>query len=137
RPSAPHLSETPCPKGSLTPRQRWRDHLTPCPGERPRPFGLFATIGRAFWRGCSALKSDEFFIVFLRSCPSGDGRPPTCPVSLTSSSSPCCASLRLVANALRQTLPEFLMAAAKSDSLTKFIAERQDTENMRSFRLAS
>ena len=22
------------------------------------------------------LKSDEFFVVFLRSCPSGDGRPP-------------------------------------------------------------
>jgi hypothetical protein len=32
---------------------------------------------------------------------------------------------------LRQTLPEFLMAPAKADSLTKFIAERQDTENMR------
>jgi len=43
----------------------------------------------------------------------------------------------VVANALRQTLPEFLMAPAKSDSLTKFIAERQDTENMRTFRLAS
>src|SRR6516164_1915639 len=43
----------------------------------------------------------------------------------------------VVANALRQTLPEFLMARAKSDSLTKFITERQDTENMRTFRLAS
>jgi hypothetical protein len=43
----------------------------------------------------------------------------------------------VVANALRQTLPEFLMPTAKSDSLTKFIAERQDTENMRTFRLAS
>jgi hypothetical protein len=43
----------------------------------------------------------------------------------------------VVANALRQTLPEFLMAPAKSDSLTKFIAERQDTANMRIFRLAS
>jgi len=42
-----------------------------------------------------------------------------------------------VANALRQTLPEFLMATAKSDPLTKVIAERQDTENMRTFRLAS
>ena len=42
----------------------------------------------------------------------------------------------VVANALRQTLPEFLMAPAKSDSLTKFIAERQDTANMRIFRLA-
>src|SRR5215471_19347235 len=42
-----------------------------------------------------------------------------------------------MANALRQTLPEFLMATAKTDPLTKFIAERQDTENMRNFRLAS
>jgi hypothetical protein len=43
----------------------------------------------------------------------------------------------VVANALRQILPAFLMAPAKSHSLTKFIAERQDTENMRTFRLAS
>src|ERR1700694_464281 len=43
----------------------------------------------------------------------------------------------VVANALRQTLPDFLMGPAKSDSLTKFIAERQDTQNMRIFRLAS
>jgi hypothetical protein len=43
----------------------------------------------------------------------------------------------VVTNALRQTLPEFLMAPAKSDSFIKFIAERQDTENMRTFRLAS
>ena len=43
----------------------------------------------------------------------------------------------VVANALRQTLPEFLMAPAKSDSLTKFIAERQDMQNMPIFRLAS
>jgi hypothetical protein len=42
----------------------------------------------------------------------------------------------VVANARRQTLPEFLMATAESDPLTKFIAERQDTENMRTFRLA-
>jgi hypothetical protein len=34
----------------------------------------------------------------------------------------------VVAKALRQTLPEFLMGPAKSDSLTKFIAERQDEE---------
>src|SRR6516225_5229351 len=40
-------------------------------------------------------------------------------------------------NALRWTLPEFLMATAKTDSLAKFIAERQDTGNMRTFRLAS
>jgi hypothetical protein len=43
----------------------------------------------------------------------------------------------VVANALRQTLPDFLLAPSKSDSLTKFIAERQDTQNMRIFRLAS
>ena len=43
----------------------------------------------------------------------------------------------VVAKALRQTLPEFLMGPAKSDSLTKFIAERQDMQNMRIFRLAS
>jgi hypothetical protein len=43
----------------------------------------------------------------------------------------------VVVNALRQTLPDFLLAPAKSDSLTKFIAERQDTQNMRIFRLAS
>src|ERR1700676_5227494 len=43
----------------------------------------------------------------------------------------------VVANALRQTLPDFLMGPAKSDSLTKFIADRQDKGNMRIFRLAS
>ena len=43
----------------------------------------------------------------------------------------------VVANALRQTLPDFLLAPAKTNSLTKFIAERQDTTNMRIFRLAS
>ncbi len=43
----------------------------------------------------------------------------------------------VVAKALRQALPEFLTAPAKSDSLTKFIADRQDTQSMRIFRLAS
>ena len=43
----------------------------------------------------------------------------------------------VVAKALRQTLPEFLMGPAKSNSLTKFIAERQDMQNMPIFRLAS
>jgi len=43
----------------------------------------------------------------------------------------------VVANALRQTLPEFLLAPAKTNSLTKFITDRQDTQNMRIFRLAS
>ena len=33
--------------------------------------------------------------------------------------------------------PNFSWLPQKSDSLTKFIAERQDTENMRTFRLAS
>src|SRR6202162_4865930 len=43
----------------------------------------------------------------------------------------------VVANALRQTLPEFLTGSSESDSLAKFIADRQDTQNMRIFRLAS
>ena len=43
----------------------------------------------------------------------------------------------VVANALRQSLPKFLLGPAKSDSLAKFIADRQDTQNMRIFRLAS
>jgi hypothetical protein len=43
----------------------------------------------------------------------------------------------VVANALRQTLPEFLMGSSESDSLAKFIADRQDKGNMRIFRLAS
>jgi hypothetical protein len=43
----------------------------------------------------------------------------------------------VVAKALRQTLPEFLMGPAKCDSLTKFIVERQDMQNMPIFRLAS
>jgi DDE superfamily endonuclease len=43
----------------------------------------------------------------------------------------------VVANALRQTLPEFLIGHSKKDSLTKFIVDRQDIEKMRIFRLAS
>jgi len=43
----------------------------------------------------------------------------------------------VVANALRHTLPEFLMGSSERDSLAKFIADRQDTGNMRIFRLAS
>ena len=43
----------------------------------------------------------------------------------------------VVTNALRQTLPDFLLAPAKTNSLTKFITDRQDTQNMRIFRLAS
>ena len=43
----------------------------------------------------------------------------------------------VVANALRQTLPEFLMGASKINSLTKFILDRQDIEEMRILRLVS
>src|SRR5216684_3314110 len=43
----------------------------------------------------------------------------------------------VVANALRQTLPEFLMSYSEAASLAKFIADRQDNGNMRIFRLAS
>jgi len=43
----------------------------------------------------------------------------------------------VVATALRQTLPEFLLDSPKSDSLAKFINDRQDKHNMRIFRLAS
>jgi len=43
----------------------------------------------------------------------------------------------VVANALRQTLPEFLMGTSKSNSLTKFIVDRQDIEEMRILRLVS
>ena len=40
-------------------------------------------------------------------------------------------------NALRQSLPEFLLNTAPSNIFTKFIIERQDTEKMEAFRLAS
>ena len=43
----------------------------------------------------------------------------------------------VVANALRYTLPEFLMTSCENDPLAKFIADRQNKENMRIFRLAS
>src|SRR6516165_11488734 len=43
----------------------------------------------------------------------------------------------VVANAMRQTLPEFLLGSFKSNSLAKFIADRQDKQNMRTFRLAA
>ena len=42
----------------------------------------------------------------------------------------------VVANALRQTLPEFLLNAEQSDFLEKFILERQDHGKMEMFRLA-
>lgn len=43
----------------------------------------------------------------------------------------------VVANALRQSLPEFLLNSAKSDSVAKFILERQDPAKMQLLRLAS
>lgn len=43
----------------------------------------------------------------------------------------------VVANALRQTFPEFLMSYSERGSLAKFIADRQDGGNTRIFRLAS
>jgi len=42
----------------------------------------------------------------------------------------------VVANALRQTLPEFLLNTAKTNILAKFIVERQDSRQMQMFRLA-
>jgi hypothetical protein len=43
----------------------------------------------------------------------------------------------VVATALRQTLPEFLIDPSRSDSLAKFIVDRQDIEEMRILRLVS
>lgn len=43
----------------------------------------------------------------------------------------------VVENALRQTLPDFVANCPQSNSLAKFIAEQQDTDNPTIFRLAS
>jgi hypothetical protein len=43
----------------------------------------------------------------------------------------------VVANALRHTLPDFLLGSEQNGSLAEFIADRQDTTNMQGFRLAS
>ncbi len=43
----------------------------------------------------------------------------------------------VVANALRQTLPEFLLTTLQRNSLAKFIVERQDPRKMEMFRMAS
>jgi hypothetical protein len=43
----------------------------------------------------------------------------------------------VVGNVMRQTLPDFLLNCSKSNPLAEFIANRQDTESMRIFRLAS
>src|SRR5262252_2642970 len=41
----------------------------------------------------------------------------------------------VVAQALRQTLPDFLLVSCKVCALAKFIVDRQDTQNMRIFRM--
>jgi hypothetical protein len=43
----------------------------------------------------------------------------------------------VVANALRQSMPEFLLNAAQGNSFAKFVIERQDANKMEVFRLAS
>jgi DDE superfamily endonuclease len=43
----------------------------------------------------------------------------------------------VVAHALRRSLPEFLLTTAGSDSLAKFVVDRQDPEKMEIFSLAS
>ena len=43
----------------------------------------------------------------------------------------------VVANALHQSLPEFLWISAQNNFLAKFVVERQDADNMEMFRLAS
>ena len=43
----------------------------------------------------------------------------------------------VVAKALRQSLPEFLLNAASGNIFAKFVSERQDTDKMQPFRLAS
>ena len=43
----------------------------------------------------------------------------------------------VVGNVMRQTIPDFLVNCAKSNSLAEFITGRQDTDNMRVFRLTS
>ena len=43
----------------------------------------------------------------------------------------------VVANAMRQSMPEFLLNSASGNSFAKFVGERQDTDKMEAFRLAS
>jgi len=38
---------------------------------------------------------------------------------------------------MRQTIPDFLVNCAKTNSLAEFVTDRQDTDNMRVFRLVS
>jgi hypothetical protein len=43
----------------------------------------------------------------------------------------------VVANALRQSMPEFLLNAAPGNSFAKFVIDRQDTDRMQAFSLAA
>jgi hypothetical protein len=43
----------------------------------------------------------------------------------------------VVAQALRQTLPDFVLVSCKVCALAKFIADQQDTQNMRIFRMSA
>jgi hypothetical protein len=43
----------------------------------------------------------------------------------------------VVGHVMRETIPDFLVNCDKNNSLAKFIIERQDTDNLRIFRLAS
>jgi hypothetical protein len=43
----------------------------------------------------------------------------------------------VVGHVMRETISDFLVSCVKSNSLAKFIVERQDTDNLRIFRLAS
>jgi hypothetical protein len=43
----------------------------------------------------------------------------------------------VVGHVMRETISDFLVNCAKSNSLAKFIVARQDTDNLRLFRLAS
>jgi hypothetical protein len=43
----------------------------------------------------------------------------------------------VVAIALRQSLPEFLLNTPQSSIFTKFVTQRQDTDKMQAFRLAA
>jgi hypothetical protein len=43
----------------------------------------------------------------------------------------------VVASALRQTLPEFLLNSVETASIAKFIVERQDRDTMEMFSVAS
>ena len=42
-----------------------------------------------------------------------------------------------MANALRHSMPEFLLNSALDNVFAKFVIERQDTDNMQAFSLAA